>query len=491
MMKLFHNATFYSMENEETIYNAILVEKDKIIDVYKDKPSLDHIENIDMKGRFVYPGFSDTHTHSFEGGLYSLSVNLENVSCLNDVFQLLAAAKPIAGKIFAYHFDETLIKEKRFPTIDELDKIWPDTPLLLRRVDGHSCVINSEAVKKIPWDKPLPSNFNGYLYKRLNGKASNWFHRNLDDDSILSAYQAASDIAISNGITSVHTMIGDAYSDAKHYQLISDNLESFQTHFVLYPQISDVKLALDLGAVRIGGCILADGSFGSHTAALKEPYTDDPTTNGTLYRSNNNWASFIEEAHLNNLQVCIHCIGDAAIDQILSCYEAAESKTPKYLKHEIIHNELTDDSMLDRMASHNISAVMQPMFDYLWAGPNGLYEKRLGKERTKRTNRLRSIYNRNILLTGGSDWYITELNALYGINAATKIYNHHERLTPYQATEIYTKNPAILANEEHLYGKISKGLSADFVALDNDILSTKEIDKIQVKEVYKNGDKLL
>lgn len=489
-MKLFYNAKFYSLENQKSVYEAILTNQGKILETYSKKPVLSDVEEIDLNGCFVYPGFSDSHTHSFEGGLYSLSVNLDNVHCLDDVFDRLKNASPIAGKIFAFHFDETLIKEKRFPTMEELDRIWPLTPLLLRRVDGHSCVINSRAAQLIDWPEKLPADFNGYLFQRLNGKASNWFHKNLDDESILNAYHAASGIAIGNGITSVHTMIGDAFSDVKHYKLIADHLTDFTTNFVLYPQISDVKIALKYDAKRIGGCILSDGSFGSHTAALKSPYSDDPKTCGSLYRSDEFWMNFIQEAHHNNLQVAIHCIGDRAIDQILTCYEKVETESPKNLHHEIIHNELTSNSMLDRMADAKISAVMQPMFDRLWAGKNGLYEKRLGVERTLRTNRLKSIYDRNILLTGGSDWYITELNALQGMNAATKIHNPSERLTPYQALEIYTKNPAILSSDDDKYGMLKPGLNADFICLQEDILTATDIDKIKIKSVYVGGKKI-
>jgi len=172
-MKLFYNAQFHTLREEDDIIFALLVDdKEYIKETYTQIPKIDNVEKIDLNNSFVYPGFIDTHTHSFEGGLYSLSANLENAVNLDQVFEILSQTKPVSGKIFAFHFDENNVREKRFPIIAELDKIFPDTPLILRRVDGHSCVINSKAAKMIDWENSLPSDFNGYLFKRANGKAS-------------------------------------------------------------------------------------------------------------------------------------------------------------------------------------------------------------------------------------------------------------------------------------------------------------------------------
>ncbi len=491
-MKLFYNAQFYTMKEEGDIVSAVLVDNNGYIkETFIQTPEIENIEKVDLRKSFVYPGFIDTHTHSFEGGLYTLNANLENVTSLSEVFEILSKTKPVSGKIFAFHFDENNVKEKRFPTLKELDTIFPDIPLILRRVDGHSCAINSKAAKMIDWEKPLPSNFDGYLFGRANGKASNWFHRDLTDDAILQAYQQAAQIALQNGHTTIHTMIGDAYSDIKHYKLIKENLHLFPIEFILYPQITDVDIALEIGSPRIGGCVLADGSFGSHSAALLEPYSDKPETCGILYRSNDFWQNFINKAHKNNLQVAVHCIGDAAISQILSCYETVQRENPKDLKHMIIHNELNNDEMLDRMAKANVSAVMQPMFDRLWAGKNGLYEKRLGTMRVSQTTRLASICNRNILLTGGSDWYITDMNALMGIDAATRIHNEKEQLTSYQAIKIYTKNAAVLSDDDNRFGTIEKGKLANFVCLKENILESNSIKDIPINSVVVKGEQKL
>jgi len=145
--------------------------------------------------------------------------------------------------------------------------------------------------------------------------------------------------------------------------------------------------------------------------------------------------------------------------------------------------------MLDRIKKAECSAVMQPMFDRLWGGPGELYERVLGKERTSRTTRLSSIYERDILLTGGSDWYITDIDAINGIDAAVKINNPQERLTPYQAVKIYTANAAKLSFDEDRIGQIKPGLQADLVCLNKRI--NAEISDIVVEQVMKKGNFLI
>ena len=487
-MKLFYNAKFYSMHKGGEFFSALLVDDfGNIKETFQAEPEIRNVEKIDLNGAFTYPGFIDTHTHSFEGGLYSLGADLEKAVTLEDVFSILSETEPVSGKIFAFRFDERLVKEKRFPTASELDKVFPETPVILRRVDGHSSVINTKAAKSIDWDTLLPGNFNGYLSQRKNGKAANWFHRNFDDESILKIYHKAANIAVNTGHTTIHTMIGDGLSNIKHYKLVKDNLHQFPVEFILYPQITDVTKALEISSPRIGGCVLADGSFGSHTAALLEPYNDEPGNYGTLYRSNKSWTNFIQDAHKNNLQVAVHCIGDAAISQIVAIYEKVQKENPKDLRHAIIHNELTTEDILDREKTAKVSVIMQPMFDRLWAIPGGLYENRLGKERTLRTTRLASIYKRGILLTGSSDWYITEMNALKGIDAATRIHNKNERLSAYQAVEIYTKNAAALSFDEDRLGTLKVGRQADFICLHDDIFTSGSIAEIQINDVIKKG----
>jgi predicted amidohydrolase YtcJ len=486
MKILFTNATIYSMRFENESYKSLLVEDGRIIDVFQNIPTVT-AEIIDLKGAFVYPGFIDTHTHSFEGGLYSLGVNLEGVKSIGETLELIRLANPIGGLVFAFHFDETEVAEKRFPTMKELDSLFPATPVLLRRVDGHSCVINTEAAKRITWNNALGSDFDGLLRKEDNDTAAHWFHSNLSEEAIIEAYVQASKIAIAGGHTTIHTMIGDAAQSPTHYALIEKNKAKFPIEFITYPQMFDVKKALELGAKRIGGCILADGSFGSHTAALTLPYADDPLNYGTLYHDDDFWVNFVMEAHNSNLQVAVHCIGDKAVNQILTAFETAQKQSRKDLRHELIHCELMSDDMIKRARNANVSCVMQPMFDRLWGGDSNLYAKVLGLDRAFSTNRLASITKQGILCTGGSDWYITNLQALEGIAAAVNHHNPKEALAHFEAVKLYTVNAAKLSHDENRLGTLAQNQQADFTCLESNIMNSKDIASIPILAVYKKG----
>ncbi|HCX73209.1 MAG TPA: hypothetical protein DHM37_05780 [Candidatus Cloacimonas sp.] len=491
MRTLFHNAKIYSMQSEDSVWAAMLVENGEVKELFSETPELADVQKIDLNGKYIYPGFIDTHTHSFEGGLYSLGADLNSAQTIAQVKQILAETKPVSGLIFAYQLDERKLAEERFPTIAELDAIFPDTPVLLRRIDGHSCVINTAAASKIEWQEKLPANFNGLLNKRWNDVAATWFHNQVDAAGIWQAYEKAAQIGLKSGHTAIHTMIGDGNSDPQHCEMIFANSERFGLEFIPYPQITDVEMAVKLKSPRIGGCILADGSFGSHTAAVKQAYTDNPESKGNLYHSDEFWLKLIEKAHAHDLQIAIHCIGDRAIEQILTCYEKVQNADFKNLNHQIIHAELTSDTMLDRIKNSGVSLAMQPMFDRLWAGKAGMYEKLLGKQRTSHTNRLASIFKRNILVTGGSDWYVTPLDAIGGIQAAVNIHNVDERISPYHALEMYTTNAARLSSDEGRIGVLKTNSQADFVVTDQDILHSHNIGKIKIEQVYKKGKKLI
>ncbi len=486
-MTLFFNAKFVTMKNDKDIAKAILVDdKGVIAKVYYETPSQFNGNRVDLHNAFVCPGFVDTHTHSFEGGLYSFAGNLGGVKSIAETLELLSLAETIEDKIVAYNYDENEIKEKRFPTIKELDSISRNKAVLVRRIDGHSAVINSKALESM--QLPVSSDFNGYITKELNNQVFYWFHKNISEDWILKAYHKAAEIAVKNGHTAIHTMIGDAVSDPLHYNLLRENSSQFPIDFIPYPQVMDVEIAVKLGSPRIGGCVLADGSFGSRTAALSQAYLDDKNNYGVLYKSDEEWRNYISQAHDNNLQVCIHCIGDRAIKQIVDLYAEVQKKTRKSIRHQIIHSELiSEDKIIEQMAEYDIAAVMQPLFDKKWGGENGFYAEVLGKERALNCNRFKSLTQAGVLVTGGSDWYVVEMNALAGINAAVNTHNPLERLTPYQALSLYTCNPALLIGKENEYGMLQEGYVADFSLIDTDLLVSDDIASAKVKAVYKQG----
>ena len=483
-MKYFHNAKFYLENAFDPDVIGLLVAEGKIARIVREGDKIDSAwEKIDLKAGFAWPGFIDAHTHSFSGGLYEDGIDLSQCSGIDEVLSLIfAASKKDSELVIGWRFDETLIPEKRFPTLKELDAVCPNSRLLLRRVDGHSCVLNSKARAAIPGLNSQDEVLTG----PENDLAVNWLQDNCSEETILKAYHNAAQKALQGGFVTLHTMIGDADMSNQHYAVIRDRLSEFDIGFVLYPQSFNIDSALELGATRIGGCILADGSIGSRSAALSQPYADSPT-HGRLYQSDKFWQDFIFKAHQKGLQICVHCIGDAAINQINSAYAALESSEVRELRHQLIHCELCPDPLLDAIAASGAVPVMQPAFDLLWGGPADLYEQRLG-ERHRLMNRFVSFAQRGVKTCSSSDWYVTDLNIAMSLHA---LINHHEpteRLSPQQAIRSYTENNAWLSHEEKLRGSLREGMIADISVTDTDFTQPFDWQQARVTHVIRSGN---
>lgn len=483
---LFYNGNFFVPEWNGLV-KAITVEAGiiKALHFMEMEPAGDAI-SVDLQGAWVYPGFIDTHTHSFEGGLYSGGIDLAACSSISEVMDALAAGLDSLNQgetLFAWRLDENHLTEKRFPTLQELDRLSSRHHIVLRRIDGHSCMLNSTARKLIPGLQTQGEVLRG----ADNDKAVHFLHAQLSEQTILSAYHRAAQIALRGGFTSIHTMIGDANLSNTHFKLISDHRHEFAVDYILYPQSFNIDSALELGARRVGGCILADGSLGSHTAALSQAYADQDGT-GVLYQTDQFWENFIGRAHRERLQVAVHCIGDKAIRQINRVYLKLAETDSADLRHQLIHAELCPDSLLDEIAASGAVAVMQPAFDLYWGREDGFYESVLAKPRAKQMNRFRSILDKGIPVTFGSDWYITELDALQGLHAAINHHNPAERIKPEQAISAYTNQAAWLSHDEDKRGEIAPGKEADFTVVNRDLCVPWNLEVTRVLRVIKRGE---
>ena len=488
MKTFFYNVSIYPLGALQGPYKAALVEDGKILELFMDNKQVPGSQAVDCEGACMIPSFTDCHTHSFEGGFYALCADLSNAGSVSDALDVLKTAGIIDGRVIGWNYRPDKVSENRFPSIEELDKICPDIPLMLRRKDGHSCMINSAAMKKIFRKKMSVSDKLGFAGK-LNHKISLFFHDNMSDLTVIEAYKQTEKLALASGHGRVHTMIGDGRKDPEHYLTLKEKLDEFSMDFDLYPQIVNPAMALALGSNRIGGCILVDGSFGSHTAALNCEYDDLPGVNGKLDHSSSFWTRLFAKAEKLGLDVCAHAIGDRAIEQyILAALKAGAGKGSGR-RHQIIHCELFPDNLIAPMEKAGLIAVMQPAFDAIWNGPQGLYAKSLGR-RANITNRFKTFLDHSIPIAGSSDWYITPLDALGGIKAAQNHNNPAERISRLEAVKMYTEYAAYAGRHEKDEGSLAPGYKADFVLLSEDIFMAADLDSISAKAVYKSGKRV-
>jgi predicted amidohydrolase YtcJ len=303
--------------------------------------------------------------------------------------------------------------------------------------------------------------------------------------------QEAARTALKKGITTLHTLDGGDLGPGDT-QVIWLNRDKLPVRVVCYNQSMDLSEIHQLNLPRVGGCICADGAFEAHTAALFEPYADEPDNYGELTYSQETMDKFILEANRAGLQVAVHCESDRSIEQVLWAMEKALRDFPRSdHRHRIEHLELPTFNQIERMAKAGIMAGMQPAFIPAFIGQENMefYETLLGKERLRRVHPYRSILDQGIPICGGSDSPVTPYDPLAGIQAAINHPNTDERITLNVAVEMFTKTAAWSAFEENDKGTIEPGKLADLVVLSDDpfAVDAEKIADIKIEQVFIGG----
>lgn len=466
----------------------LLIKRGKICEVFFEK-EIPNYPIIDYENCYILPGFIDSHIHFLELGLLNIFPDLSSISSLNDLFDIITDAKKNLSYLpflIFFNFDLEKIKEKRYPQKKELDKIVDKKILIISQIDGHTTILNTYGLLKI-FNQNIISGMELDQYKEptgvLRGEANELVHKyykkNLPNDIKFLAFQEAEKIVVKNGITTLCAMVGEEEDNS--YEILLENLGHFQVEIIIFPQIRDIKKVKNLGLKRIGGCILIDGSLSSYTAALFEPYEDNPHTSGILYFSDEELYKFLKNAHDEGLQIALHAIGDKAIWQVVNTYEKFLKENN--LRHRIEHCEVLNNELIKKIKKLNLIVSCQPTFEYYWGGKGKLYEKRLGK-RIEFTNPYRSLLNENTVLIGGSDAPITPPNPLLGIYSAINHPNEKERINLNEAIDLFTKDAAYGVFLEDKKGEIKKGYDADLVVLEDLPINNYSI---KIKAVFKKG----
>jgi predicted amidohydrolase YtcJ len=391
---------------------------------------------------FATPGFWDAHIHMLHVGLRAQRLDLGACTSLDEALSLLAQfarEHPEPGLIWAENWDDSVWVERRLPTRDELDRIVPDRPVVLRRVCGHLAIVNGRALEEaaLHWPDVDPS---GVLTEeRAMRLASIWPPT---PEERARALRGAQERALRMGIVRVAEMGSDgaldAYLDlAKH--------DALMLEVSLYVKPSQIDLALrlrgegwlDRGRLRLGGVkLFMDGSIGARTAALRAHYADRAERGRLLYDD----AALLEiltRCWDARLPVAVHAIGDAAIDQIVRGLETLVARGLHLDPHwaSIEHAELLTTDLLERLAPLGVRLSLQPNFVARWGQPGGLYEQALGPERWAEMNPLRRALSSGVPISFGSDGM--PMDPALGLLGAVTHPIEAQRLTITEALEIY------------------------------------------------------
>ncbi len=478
--KIFVNGNFYTMNWKAPRAEAVGVSGGKIEALgsreYVASLAGADTEWIDLEGKVVFPGFIDAHVHFMQTGLDRTAVYLNKAKNLEEFFRLVrekVRSTPETAWVRGYGYDETKLEEKRIPTLQELDDLCPDKPLFLGRVDAHSCLVNSVALKMLALDPNLEGfdKDGGAVTGRLRAKANSSARRKLlngliGEEEKKGAFFQASQEALSVGVTTIHALEGGSLFGDGDFEILLSAMPELPLRVLPYHQIMDVERVAARGFNRIGGCITVDGSVGSRTAALLSSYEDQSDCTGCLYIETEELEAFVLEAHRRGMQIAMHTIGDAAIEQLLRAYEKALERYPrKNHRHRFEHFSIPTDDQVRRAAALGCAICVQPSFDFF---TRGMMPIRLGKNRFERSYPLRTLLEAGLLVAGGSDSSITPLNPMLGIYGARTHTHPFQRLEVYEAVKLFTLNAAAIGFEENLKGSMEAGKYADFAVLSED-----------------------
>lgn len=513
---IFFNGEVITVDRLDSVADSVCVKGNKIIAV-GNFHSLQHLigpntERIDLEGRSLLPGFNDAHLHLVLYGVNQLAISckdpkIDSVEALLNALKEKAKTTPPGRWIRAWGFNETKVKEQRYPTLEELDIVSKVHPIIISRTCGHICVLNSAALKLANIDQHTPDPQGGVIEKDSKGnltgrliEAACMEMNNIatySQDELLKAIEIANRDFIEAGITSIGeagTFNADSF---RALQFASQNGILQLRVYALLGSLNDSRdftekiLAsgvltgtgdekFKLGPVKL----FTDGSSTGPTIATREGYTSNPENNGILYYSEEEIYNVLALAHKLGYQITVHAQGDKAIEMYLNVVERALNEAPrKDHRHRIEHAGISTPDLQQRIKELGMIPIPNPPFHYEFGES---YINNYG-ERVNYMYPARDFIDKGIIAAAGSDSPITDYNPLLGIHTAVnrKTSNgvpvgESQAVEILEAIRMYTYNGANASFEENIKGSIEPGKLADLVILSDSIL---HVEKSNIKDL--------
>jgi predicted amidohydrolase YtcJ len=511
---VFINGSVYTANDRQPTAEAIAVSGDRIIYVGNNAGAQRLVTKntrvIDLKGRAIFPGFTDAHHHLIGVGFREMTLNLEGTTSLPDFLAKVKArvdqAKPgewVTGRGWI----ETFWQPPVFPTRKDLDSVAPNNPVILGRADGHGAVVNSAALKIAGVDRTTPNPFGGEISKDANGEpngmlldaAQGLIRRHVPDASPADAERAVI-LGVNRNINLGWTQIQDAggsYDDVELFQkLYREGKIKLRIYKAIHgPSAASARLMSEgptLGAFDHRFTlrtikVVSDGALGSRGAALLAPYADKPDTKGFLTVKQEELAPMLTQALKVGVQVETHAIGDYANRFILDEYEKAFKAVPVAQRKvadprwRVEHSQIVNPADIPRFAKLGVIPSMQPSHAI---GDLHFAPSRLGIERLAGAYAWQSFIKSGAIVPGGSDAPVERGEPLIEFYAAVARkdqkgfsgagWHPEEAVTREQALKMFTLWPAYAAFEDKLRGTIEVGKLADLTIFSADIMKIPE-----------------
>jgi len=498
-----NNARVYAYDPEQKRYSrhkGLILDGETIVSLDPDAAGA-AVESIDLRGATILPAFADCHVHLTDTGHFLEERNLNGVRSY-DEFAAAVARLARETYVLAGQYDESAWSDGRAADAAVLEHALPDMFAMLVRVDGHSCIVNRKTFSWLKLDpavsgieKNAAGEPSGKLFLEANWRAQAAFMAAMPAATKRAAERRATELALSRGCVHLHAQLVGFARDEYAAEIAA--LRGM-TKAKVYPKICepDPQLAKELGLPYVGGDVFLDGSIGSCTAAVSEPFLvsadGSAPGRGELRYDDAQLYEYFATAESLGISAGVHAIGDRALEQCVSTWERVlEGRaSANGCRHFIEHFEIASDDHIAKCARLGIYLSMQPQFDLLWGGSDGMYEQRLGSRRMRSMNALGRIERAGGVLCGGDDSPVCDLNPLQGMQAAIAHHEAGERLSPESALTMYTYNGARLAHAEVRTGRLAEGYAADLVVLDRDPLDGAAFTDCRVLATWRDGEKV-
>ncbi|WP_254840558.1 amidohydrolase [Natronomonas marina] len=483
--RVFVNAEVHTLADPDEVEEAVAVRDGRVVRVDSEYEIefLTGVETdvVDCEGGVLLPGFVDAHTHMEVVGRRLVHADLGAADDREAALELLREA---AGEewVLGYGYDESTWPAGTYLTREELDSVAADRPVVAFREDLHTASVNSVVLERYGEELPEAGvvREGGEPTGVVREDAAEFLRMETapDREETRELIAAARDYAHEHGVTGVHDMVRHSDAPAAYRELAVDDELDLRVRLYYWADhldaVEETGLVTNHGGeyVEVGGIkTYTDGSLGAGTAKLSEPYADREGT-GEWVVPPAELAEVVDRAEELGMQLAVHAIGDEAVGAALD----ALPDDPE-ARHRIEHAELLP---ADRdVEEFHAVASMQPNF-LRWARAGGLYEERLGEERTAASNPFAEVLEAGVPLAFGSD--CMPMDPLYGVQGTVTAPDPRQRLGVTEALRAYTSGAAHAGHDEDRFGTVEPGKRADFVvlgsspwAVDDDAIADVEV----------------
>jgi len=466
--------------------------------------------HVDLAGRALLPGFIDTHLHPIMLVYFDLNADLRKVRSIAELQEILrsrAARLPEGEWLVGLQLQDEDLAERRLPTRAELDAACADRPALVVEHDGHSAAGNSLALAAAGIDaatadppggrieraadgSPLGPCFEAAAQRLLGAAPSPSLDRLREGARTTFARLPAFGITSAGVVlqTDEEGPAGAAGSfESIALQLLLDEVP-FSTYAILVGRSVDAAIAMRTTPLhdpaagrRVGGFkIFSDGTFGSCTACMHEPFSDRPGERGFLTLDEGEILARMRAAHAAAFQICVHAIGDLAVERCIDLYERLLTESPRRdHRHRLEHASIVAPEQIARLARLGLCVSTQPLFIH---SEKEWLHRRLGAARARNVYPLRALLDAGVLVGGASDAPVESLDVLHAIQCCVtrEGFEPQQSLSPAEAVRLFTSDAARLHFEEAEKGTLAAGKRADLVVLSANPLA---VEPTRIREI--------